>query len=160
MTRALVLQSDLCVLHSGGENFTRNLFAAFAIILAATTIPLRGRTLVGFRYRVMANTEFTVCPDRVANQTGDVITLTSSEQFKVVGVETADLADKLATCGSFVKVDRQHKYLSIRKRTLVCGMRPEMNQWLTIPLIAADRAQTHYADAIADIEPIPTTEQK
>jgi hypothetical protein len=109
------------------KRHTLILFAAFAIILAATTIPLRGRTLVGFRYRAMANTEFTVCPDRVAKQTGDVITLTSSEQFKVVGVETSDLAGKLAACGSFVKVDRQHKYLSIRKRTLVCGMRPEMN---------------------------------
>ena len=123
-------------------------------------IPFRGKTAIGFRYRAVANTEFTICPDRVANQNGDVITLTSGEQFKVTGVEPKDLASALADYGSLVKVDRQHKYLAIRKRTALCGMRPEMHQWLTIPLIVAERAQTHFADAFADIEPIPHIEQK
>lgn len=128
------------------------LLVAFALILASATIPIRGAYLVGFSYRAVANNEFTVCPDRVTQQSGDVITLGTGDQFRVVGVSVPDLTNALAKGNSCVKVDRAHRYLCVRKHRDICGMRPEMNQWITIPLWASERIETHAAVEFADVE--------
>ena len=59
-----------------------------------------------------------------------------------------------AIMNAFVKVDRAHNYLSIRKRGAPCGMRPEQNQWITIPLRPTERVQTYYAQDVAELEPV------
>ena len=133
------------------------MLTALAVILiaaGAVTVPIAGRTIVGFDYRAVDDTALTVCPDVVVWQSGDVITLTSGEKFRVRGIEPESLTSMLLPSGAFVKVDRAHNMLSIRQRGAHCGMRPENGQWITIPLRATERVQTYYAQEVAEMEPV------
>ncbi len=97
-------------------------------------MPIGGRRIVGFNYRAVEDTEHTVCPDWVVGQSGDVIILMTGEKFPVPGIQPEDLTAMLLQSNAFVKVDRAHNWLSIRKRVAACGMRPQRNQWFTVPL--------------------------
>jgi hypothetical protein len=120
----------------------------------AVSLPIGGRKIVGFDYRAVVDTEFTVCPDWVVGQSKDVITLATGEKFRVRGVKPEELTSMLLQSNAFVKVDRADNRLSIRKRGAACGMRPEMNQWITIPLRATERVQTYYAEDVAKVEAV------
>jgi hypothetical protein len=133
---------------------TKIIIAAALGAVIAVTVPIGGRTLVGFNYRAVDDTEYTVCPDWVVGQSGDAITLTTGEKFRVRGVQPEALTAMLLQSNAFVKVDRAHKWLSIRKRGAPCGMRPEQNQWITIPVRATERVQTYYAQDVAEVEPV------
>jgi hypothetical protein len=133
---------------------TKIIIAVALAAIAAVTVPIGGRTLIGFSYRAVDDTRYTVCPDEVAGQAGDVITLTTGEKFRVKGVEPEALTAMLLQSNAFVKVDRAHNWLSIRKRGAACGNRPEQNQWITIPLRATERVQTYYALDVAEVEPV------
>jgi hypothetical protein len=125
--------------------------------VVAVVVPIRGRTLIGFSYRAVDDTEHTVCPDWVVGQSGDVITLTTGEKFRVRGVPPEELTAMLLRSNAFVKVDRAHNYLSIRRRGVACGLRPGQHQWITIPLRATERVQTYfYAQDVAAVEPVAT----
>jgi hypothetical protein len=125
-----------------------------ASLIVATTIPIGGRTIVGFNYRAVDDTEYTVCPDWVVGQSEDVITLSSGEKFRVRGVQPEDLTAMLLQSNAYVKIDRTRNFLSRRQPGAPCGVRPEQDQWITIPLRATERVQTYYAVEVAEVEPI------
>jgi hypothetical protein len=126
-----------------------------AAAIAAVTVPLAGRPLLGFQYRAIVDTEHTVCPDWVTAQAGDVITLSTGERFRVRDITPDRLTDALLRSNAFVKIDRQHNWLAVRTPAAPCGMRPEQGQWITIPLRATERVQTYYASDLARIDPLP-----
>ena len=133
---------------------TKIIIAAALGAVVAVTVPIGGRTIVGFNYRAVEDTEYTVCPDWVVGQSGDVITLTTGEKFRVRDIEPEALTAMLLQSNAFVKVDRTHNWLSIRKREGACGLRPERHQWITIPFRATERVQTYYAPEVAELEPV------
>jgi hypothetical protein len=133
---------------------TKVILAVVVGAIVAVTVPIGGRRIVGFNYRAVDDTEYTVCPDWVVGQSGDVITLTTGEKFRVRGVQPEDLTAMLLQSNALVKVDRAHNWLSIRKRGAPCGMRPEQDQWITIPLRATERVQTYYAQDVAEVEQV------
>lgn len=126
----------------------------------ALTLPIGGRKLVGFNYRAVVDTEFTACPERVVEQSGDVITLTTGERFKVHGLPPGGLNNALQQCGSFVKVDREHRYLSVRRHADICGHKADHAQWITIPLRATEKVQTYLAVELADLQPLSKASEK
>jgi hypothetical protein len=135
------------------KRLTKIIIVILAAACIAVSVPIGGRKIVGFNYRAAVDTEYTVCPDWVVGQSRDVITLTTGEKFRVRGVQPEELTSMLLRSNAYVKVDRAHHWLSIRKPGAACGMRPEQNQWITIPLHATERVQTYYAEEVAEVEP-------
>jgi hypothetical protein len=125
-----------------------------AAACVAVSVPIGGRRIVGFDYRAVVDTEFTICPDRVVGQSTNVITLATGEKFRVRGVQPEELTSMLLRSNAYVRVDRtdDHYWLSIRRPGTPCGMRPERNQWITIPLRATERVQTYHAEEVGEVE--------